>query len=217
MFCPSCSTKAIEGAKFCKSCGMNLNVVTQALNGGLAIADPARDREYKRVRRQISDGIQGVAIGTAVIIAAVLTYIFIPKNAYTYVVGLVLALFGIVKLFRSVGAIIDARVGPKLLDPELQPRTTTTGNLTVPAGMPSGSVPQRPSQRLSVDQARQAAPPAQNTRPVNMSGPLPLPQRTGNLSPESPSRQGTGRINREQSTALRRPEQEDDLISRLRN
>jgi hypothetical protein len=196
---------------------MNLNVVTQALNGGLAIADPARDREYKRVRRQISDGIQGVAIGTAVLVAAVLTYIFIPNNAYTYVICLVLALFGIVKLFRSIGAIVDARVGPKLLDPELQPRTSTTGNLTAPTSINSGSIPQRPSQRLSMDQTRTSSPPAQNTRPVSMSGPLPMPQRTGNLPAEPPLRQGTGRINREQSTALRRPEQEDDLMSRLRN
>ena len=34
MYCPSCSTKATEGAKFCKSCGMNLNIISQALTGG---------------------------------------------------------------------------------------------------------------------------------------------------------------------------------------
>lgn len=216
MFCPSCSTKAIEGAKFCKSCGMNLNVITQALNGGIVTADPAREREYKRIRRQISEGIQGTAIGTAVIVAAVLTYAFIPNNVYTYVVCLVLALFGIVKLFRSIGSIIDARVGTKLLDPELQPRTT--GSLTPPAGFQSSAIPQRPSQRLSADQPNPSAPPAQNTRPVSMSGMLPQPpQRTGNLPAEPPPRQGTGRINREQSTPLRRLEKDDDLISRLRN
>jgi len=195
---------------------MNLNVITQALNGGIVIADPAREREYKRVRRQVSEGIQGIAIGTAVIVAAVLTYVFIPNTVYTYVICLVLALFGIVKLFRSIGSIIDARVGPKLLDPEYQPRTT--GNLTPPAGFQSGAVAQRPSQRLSPDQAKPPAQPAPSTRPVSMSGMLPPPpQRTGNLPAEPPPRQGTGRINREQSTPLRRLEKEDDLISRLRN
>ena len=69
MYCPGCSTQAAEGAKFCKSCGMNLSVVTQALSGGVSVSDPLRDREFKRARKQVSDGIQGLAIGSAVIVA----------------------------------------------------------------------------------------------------------------------------------------------------
>lgn len=124
MYCPSCSTQAIEGAKFCKSCGMNLGVVTQALNGGVTVTDPLRDREYKRARKQISDGIHGFAVGGAFLAGAALTYFLVPRNSYVYALALGLALFGIIKIFRSVGSIIDARVGPKLLDPALQPRGT---------------------------------------------------------------------------------------------
>jgi hypothetical protein len=59
MYCPGCSTQANDGAKFCKSCGLNLSVITQALNGGMVVSDPIRDREFKRARKQISDGIHG--------------------------------------------------------------------------------------------------------------------------------------------------------------
>src|SRR5712692_4343541 len=133
MYCPTCSTHSSDGLKFCKSCGMNLSVVTQALNGGVvAVSDPLRDREFKRARKQISDGIHGSAVGAALLVAAALPYFLIPNTPWMYTVSLLLALGGIVKLFRGVGSIIDAKVGPKLLDPALQPRGT--GSLTnVPA------------------------------------------------------------------------------------
>src|SRR5881396_1723979 len=103
MYCPGCSTQSIEGAKFCKSCGMNLSVVTQALNGGVVISDPIRDREFKRARKQISDGIHGSAIGAALLVAAALLYFLIRTTPWIYPVSIVLALGGIIKLFRSIG------------------------------------------------------------------------------------------------------------------
>ncbi|HWP41945.1 MAG TPA: hypothetical protein VNO14_01830, partial [Blastocatellia bacterium] len=163
MYCPGCSTQSIEGAKFCKSCGMNLTAITQALNGGVIISDPVRDREYKRARKQITDGIQGVAIGAGILVAAALTYFIIPGNSYVYGTVLALALVGIIKLFRSIGSIIDAKVGQKLLDPALQPRGT--GGLSASQPLPPPPVAVRPSQRLVPDPAR---PPAPSTRPVSI-------------------------------------------------
>src|SRR5689334_7323992 len=114
MYCPTCSTQAIEGAKFCKICGMNLNVVTQALNGDVIVTDPLREREFKRARKQISDGIHGIAVGSALLVAAALPYILnktvgLLLNNYITALALALALCGIIKLFRSIGSIIDAR------------------------------------------------------------------------------------------------------------
>src|SRR5215813_6672559 len=207
MYCPGCSTQATEGAKFCKSCGMNLSVITQALSGGVLVSDPLRDREFKRARKQVSDGIQGLAIGTAVIVAGAVAYIFIPRETWVYVVSLTLALFGIVKLFRSIGAIVDARVGPKLLDPALQPRAT--GSLSN-----SGPINVRPSQRLG-----EAAPkPISQTRPVQMAPPADKAAADTQQPPADPAlRTGTGRINREHSTQLRKLDKEEDLMSLLRN
>lgn len=218
MFCPGCSIQAIEGAKFCKACGMNLGVITQAMNGGVVISDPVRDREYKRARKQISDGIQGSAIGAALLIAAALVYLFLPRNTYVYVLGLGLGLSGVIQLFRSVASIIDAKVGPRLLDPALQPRSTGSLSSTAisQAITQGGPVNVRASQRLPSDPPGLQRPASSGTRPVGAAGPgepgaaMPAPQPQSNLRP------GTGRVNREHSSSLKGVDK-DDLLSRLRN
>jgi hypothetical protein len=207
MYCPTCSTHSSDGLKFCKSCGMNLSVVTQALSGGVvAVSDPLRDREFKRARKQISDGIHGSAVGAALLVAAALPYFLIPKTPWMYTVSLLLALGGIVKLFRGVGSIIDAKVGPKLLDPALQPRGT--GGLNNGQSLPPGV---RPSQRLSAGQ------PA-NTRPFALEGDGRGISPPSEAPAENLPRPMTGRINREHSTPLRAfDKKDDDLMSKLRN
>jgi hypothetical protein len=184
---------------------MNLSVITQALNGGVVISDPIRDREFKRARKQISDSIHGSAIGTALLVAAALPYFLIPRTPWIYTASLLLALGGIIKLFRSIGSLIDAKVGPKLLEPGLQPRGT--GGLNSDQSLPPAV---RPSQRLASGQ------PA-HTRPVSLEGEaggLPLPPEP---HAESLSRPVTGRINREHSSPLRAFDKDDDLMSKLRN
>ena len=211
MYCPGCSTQASEGAKFCKSCGMNLNAITQAISGGaVVVADPTRDREFRRARKQISDGIQGLAIGAAIVVTAILSYIFIPSATWTYLLATALALAGIVKLFLSLGRIVDARVGPKLLDPALQQRVTgslnasTTGSINVrPSGRLSETIPKPPPQTRVVA----SAPPPERV----------IPERPSQPPIEAPPVPGTGRINREHSSPLKRVENEDDLMSLLRN
>jgi len=202
MYCPTCATLSSDGVKFCKSCGMNLSVVTQALSGGVVVSDPLRDREFKRARKQISDGIHGSAVGAALLVAAALPYFLIPLTPWIYSISLLLALGGIVKLFRSVGSIIDAKVGPKLVDPALQPRGT--------GGLNNGQSPVnvRPSQRLNTPQ------PA-STRAFALEG-----ESRASMSSEGPdsmARPMTGRINREHSSPLRAFDKDDDLMSKLRN
>jgi hypothetical protein len=188
---------------------MNLNVITQALNGGVAtVTDPLRDREFKRARRQVSDGIHGAAIGAAILTSSVLAYVIIPHETWVYILALSLALAGIVKLFRSIGSIVDARVGPKLLDPSLQPRATGSLN-----GPNSGPIGVRASGRLAESAVKPPAPtrtsaPAAPDRPAERSGP-PVA--------DTPMRYGTGRINREHSSPLRQVEKDEDLMSLLRN
>src|SRR5437868_15278618 len=99
MYCPSSSTLAIEGAKFCKLCGLNLNIIIQALNGGVIVSDPNREREYKRARKQVTDGINGVAFGAALLSAAIIVYLVIKEALFVYPSTLLLALFGVIKLF----------------------------------------------------------------------------------------------------------------------
>jgi hypothetical protein len=205
VYCPTCSTQSIDGVKFCKSCGMNLTAITQALSGGVIVSDPIRDREFKHARKQISDGIHGSAIGAALLVGAALPYFLIPKTPWIYTVSLLLALGGIVKLFRSIGSIVDAKVGPKLLDPALQPRST--GGLN--NGSASLAAP-KPSQRLVTGQPI-------HTRPFSLESEAASPPVNSEAPIEDYVRPMTGRINREHSSPLRSFDKDHDLISKLRN
>jgi len=193
---------------------MNLGVITQAMNGGVVISDPVRDREYKRARKQISDGIQGSAIGAALLLAAALVYFSLPRNNYVYVLCLGLGLAGVIQLFRSVASIIDAKVGPKLLDPALQPRST--GNLSSTAISQSAPVNVRASQRLPSDPPGLQRPGSPGTRPVSAGGSAEPGAATPPFQPENSPRLGTGRVNREHSSSLKGFDK-DDLLSKLRN
>src|SRR5262245_66091698 len=97
MYCPTCSTHSNDGTKFCKSCGMNLGVVTQALNGGVVVSDPLRDREFKRARKQVSDGIHGSAVGAGLLIAAASPHFFIPGTTWLSTASCLPALGGLVE------------------------------------------------------------------------------------------------------------------------
>jgi hypothetical protein len=216
MYCPGCSTQSLEGAKFCKACGMNLSVITQALNGGVVVSDPLRDREFKRARKQISDGIQGSGVGAALLVAAALPYVLMrviemPVNTYVYTVSLALALAGIIKLFRSIASIIDAKIGPSLLDPALQPRGT--GGLSSPVAQ-TNFLSVRPSQRLSLDAVKASSAQTTSARSVQVESSVSAPSISPAPLDESLVRPVTGRINREHSSPLRK---EDDLLSKLRN
>ena len=215
MFCPSCSTAAPEGAKFCKSCGLNLTAITQAVGGVTAVLDPIREREYRRARKKITDGIHGSTVGAAVIVVAALVYFLLPKGNVVYAVSLVFALVGIITFFRSIGHIIDAKVGPKLLDPALQPRGT--GPLTASTPPVTGSlntatnVSRRPPAELARPLAQDSESKRTTTVERSKAGYPPPPGSGG------PSRTATGRVNIEQSSQLRRKGIDDDFISKLRN
>jgi hypothetical protein len=207
---------------------MNLNVVTQALSGEVISTDPLREREFKRARKQISDGIHGVAVGAGLIAAASLPYVLykvigLSLNSYWIGLALALALAGLIKLFRSAGSIVDAKIGPKLLDPALQPRPT--GNLNSVASASASSA--KSNHRFSSEAVRPLTSTPANTRPVSLeasaeevkatdAGPRNQTPPTGAFDP-SLIRPSTGRINREHSTPVRRLEKDDDLLSRLRN
>jgi hypothetical protein len=205
MYCPSCSTQSIEGAKFCKSCGMNLTIITQAISGSVAVTEPGRDREFKRARRQISEGIKGAAIGAAILLAAALTYLLITNTPIAYGITLLLALVGLIKLFINIGSILDAKVGTKLVDQTLQARPT--------GGLTGTSIPSAPAgSRVSGEYRRPVAPTAR----TSSTGTLASNSSALNNVADKPAAM-TGRVNREQSMPLRRLEAEEDLMAKLRN
>ena len=41
MFCPKCATQNLDGASFCRTCGANISLVSQALTGQMTAQPPA--------------------------------------------------------------------------------------------------------------------------------------------------------------------------------
>jgi len=206
MYCPSCSTQSIEGAKFCKSCGMNLTIITQAISGSVVVTDPGRDREFKRTRRQISEGIKGASIGAALLGVAILAYFLIQAGPVSYSITLVLALVGLIKFFINIDSILDAKVGTKFVDPTLQPKGS--------GGLSSTSIPSAPAgSRVSGEYRRPISP----TSRVSPTGNLQNNPSAALKNPLEKPPAMTGRVNREHSMPLRKLEAEEELMAKLRN
>jgi hypothetical protein len=78
MFCPKCATQNLDGAKFCRSCGANVSLVSQALSGQLPQAPP-EDIEFcgtggrRRDRRPLSldSAFKNVFMGIAFMVVAI--------------------------------------------------------------------------------------------------------------------------------------------------
>jgi hypothetical protein len=70
MFCPSCGTQNPETGKFCRSCGIDLGNVSQALSGKMPVAAPLVDRKgrpvsYERAIVKMFTGLAFVAVAIA--------------------------------------------------------------------------------------------------------------------------------------------------------
>ena len=75
MFCPKCAAQNIEGVHFCRACGANLSLVSQALSGQLPTA-PVEDFGRGRRRRgsrapSLDEGIRTLVMGFGFIAVAV--------------------------------------------------------------------------------------------------------------------------------------------------
>ena len=45
MFCPKCATQNLDGASFCRGCGANISLVSQALTGQMTQPQPPVEQE----------------------------------------------------------------------------------------------------------------------------------------------------------------------------
>jgi hypothetical protein len=76
MFCPKCATQNLEGAKFCRSCGANVSLVSQALSGQLPQApeeeiDVSCSRRSGRRALSLDHAFKNVFMGVAFMLVAI--------------------------------------------------------------------------------------------------------------------------------------------------
>jgi hypothetical protein len=77
MFCPKCATQNLDGASFCRTCGANISLVSQALTGQLA-QQPAEEiveggRRRRRPSREVTldQAFKNIFMGFAFLIIAI--------------------------------------------------------------------------------------------------------------------------------------------------
>jgi zinc ribbon protein len=76
MFCPKCATNNLDGASFCRGCGANISLVSQALTGEME-PPPAMSRHERRRRRRegreatLDHAFKNIFMGIAFFIVAI--------------------------------------------------------------------------------------------------------------------------------------------------
>ena len=86
MFCPKCATQNVEGASYCRSCGVNSSLVPKALTGQLTQASPPDDEYYSWRRRRrggpsMDYAIRTLSLGIAFSLIIAMTSRFAPGGS----------------------------------------------------------------------------------------------------------------------------------------
>jgi hypothetical protein len=81
MYCPTCGIQATDNATFCRGCGSNLAIVSQALTGTLVPATAERNDDRKRKKpRTLVEGFTTIFTGLAFVLAAFATLFYAPAG-----------------------------------------------------------------------------------------------------------------------------------------
>jgi hypothetical protein len=164
MYCPQCATDNLDNASFCRGCGANISLVSQALTGSRPAVVPSEEledssRAGRRSRRRkckkppsVEHGIKNIFMGIAFVLVALSIMVF-GKGGQDWWFWM------LIPAFAMLGGGVAELVGIKMEKGGALP--AAQGQAEMPAALPA-ALPQR--------------------------SPLPLPQRnTGELIPQPPS------------------------------
>jgi hypothetical protein len=148
MFCPKCATQNVENAHYCRSCGANISLIPNALNGELPVAVEKESRGERRRRRRnkppsLDEGIRSLMTGFGFIaVALALASFGGPIGARVWWFWLLIPAFA--TMGKGISEIVRARQmnSPAPPNPQL-PHATTEESL--PASKTSELRPPVPS------------------------------------------------------------------------
>jgi len=147
MFCPKCATQNVDGASFCRSCGANISLIPQALNGQLPSDDQSgwMDR-YSRKRRgneaSIEEAIRGITMGVAFAIVALLVARYAPSGGVWWFWLLIPSAGCFAKGFAQLARVRMAKSQPTT---SAQPQLNTMRQPDLPASKTGELMPPVPS------------------------------------------------------------------------
>lgn len=110
MYCPKCATQNIDGSKFCRSCGTNLEVVA------LALSDNANEEEKSWLKKRgkgVRLTVQGAILTGFSLLIAIALALFSDNPAW-FVIWIAffgwMACWGVISLVLGYGNIMEASI-----------------------------------------------------------------------------------------------------------
>ena len=122
MYCPRCATQNLDGAKFCRACGTNLETVALALAQQLdpqPIIDGWTPKAGKNKLEKRSEGFAKIVRGSGLIAASALVgaALFLFSNKPDWIIIWMifagwLACFGVIAFVSGIAALIESGFTP---------------------------------------------------------------------------------------------------------
>jgi len=129
MYCPQCATPNTDGARFCRSCGMDLEAVALVLSG--RSAQPTEVSGKKSESKTVEDWLEkrsaavksistGVSLLTVSVLIGVAMAFFVPANipwmlAWAVLVGW-MAMWGGIEFANGIVGVLEAKSRLRLLE-----------------------------------------------------------------------------------------------------
>ncbi len=117
MYCPKCATSNSEDVKFCRSCGANLSLVSEALTGSLPRPQHGPHQKSGAGGPSLGQGITQISMGVAFLLVSIALLV---QGGRGWWWAMLFPAFGL--LGKGISEIVSARMNyPTAAPPPIDP------------------------------------------------------------------------------------------------